>query len=305
MPPHLAELPYDLLQFTLVDCPGHASLIRTIIGGVHIIDMMVLVIDVNKGLQAQAAECLVVGEITTSRMLVALNKVDMLPEKDRPKLIRKAAKKLASTFAMTKFAGVFMVPVAAKASNGPAEGEEGAATATLPTTTLGIDDLRSQLIEMVPADLKRTEGPFLFAVDHCFPIKGQGTVMTGTVLRGSVSANDAIELPALKIKKTVKSMQAFKRPVTKAVQGDRVGICVTQLDPTLLERGLAAAPGSIPTFTAAIASVEKIRFYAGKVGGKSKMHVSVGHTTVMAEIQVFGVPDSEGIPSEHAMEVGL
>ena len=49
MPPHLVGLPYDALQFTLVDCPGHASLIRTIIGGVHIIDMMVLVIDVNKG----------------------------------------------------------------------------------------------------------------------------------------------------------------------------------------------------------------------------------------------------------------
>jgi selenocysteine-specific elongation factor len=49
LPPHLQHLPYDELQFTLVDCPGHASLIRTIIGGVHIIDMIVLVIDVMKG----------------------------------------------------------------------------------------------------------------------------------------------------------------------------------------------------------------------------------------------------------------
>ena len=61
MPPHLTEAlrqrgqvdTYDALQFTLVDCPGHASLIRTIIGGAQIIDMMVLVIDVNKGIQTQ------------------------------------------------------------------------------------------------------------------------------------------------------------------------------------------------------------------------------------------------------------
>lgn len=73
MPQHLAGLPYDKLQLTLVDCPGHASLIRTIIGGAHIIDMMLLVIDVNKGIQTQTAEviycwavCLVSGLIIHS-----------------------------------------------------------------------------------------------------------------------------------------------------------------------------------------------------------------------------------------------
>ena len=49
LPERLSHLPYDQLQFTLVDCPGHASLIRTIIGGAQIIDMMMLVVDVNKG----------------------------------------------------------------------------------------------------------------------------------------------------------------------------------------------------------------------------------------------------------------
>lgn len=89
MPEHLKHLPYDELQFTLVDCPGHASLIRTIIGGVHIIDMMILVIDITKGLQAQTAECLVVGEVAASRMVVVLNKVDLLPEEDRAKVRRR------------------------------------------------------------------------------------------------------------------------------------------------------------------------------------------------------------------------
>lgn len=65
---------------TLVDCPGHASLIRTIIGGAQIIDLMVLVIDVTKGIQTQTAECLVIGEILNDTLVVVLNKLDMLPE---------------------------------------------------------------------------------------------------------------------------------------------------------------------------------------------------------------------------------
>lgn len=53
MPEHLQHIPGRTLQFTLVDCPGHASLIRTIIGGAQIIDMMILVVDVTKGIQVQ------------------------------------------------------------------------------------------------------------------------------------------------------------------------------------------------------------------------------------------------------------
>ena len=56
LPPHLHSLPYDKLQVTLVDCPGHASLIRTIIGGAQIIDLMLLVVDAVKGVQTQTAE---------------------------------------------------------------------------------------------------------------------------------------------------------------------------------------------------------------------------------------------------------
>ncbi|GAX74045.1 hypothetical protein CEUSTIGMA_g1495.t1 [Chlamydomonas eustigma] len=307
LPPHLSHLPYDELQFTLVDCPGHASLIRTIIGGVHIIDMIVLVIDVTKGLQAQTAECLVVGEVTTPHMLIALNKVDMLPSESRSKSIRKAAKALLQTLRYTKFSAAPMVPVAAKpgsskSSNGYASSTEVPGTLASASAALGIEDLKSQLVAMVPPVPRNVEGPFLLSVDHCFAIKGQGTVMTGTVMRGSVAVGDIVELPALKIQRPVRSMQAFKRPVTKAVQGDRVGVCVTQLDPGLMERGLAATPGSVPTFLAAVASVEKIRFYAGPVMSGSKLHISVGHETVMATVSFFGMKPGEGIPGHLAVQ---
>jgi hypothetical protein len=65
----------------------------------------------------------------------------------------------------------------------------------------------------------------------------------------------------------VKSIQMFRRPARAAAQGDRAALLVTQLDPKLMERGLAAAPGSVPAFCGAVATVEKVRFFDGACWG--------------------------------------
>ena len=84
------------------------------------------------------------------------------------------------------------------------------------------------------------------------------------------------------------------------LQGDRVGICVTQLDATWVERGIACTPGSIPTFSGAVAAVDKIRFFVGQMPSRLKVHVTIGHQTVMGEILFFGLPDGAGVPQSHA-----
>merc|ERR1719189_2926556 len=168
---------YDSVQYTLVDCPGHASLIRTIIGGAQIIDLMILVVDIVKGMQTQTAECLVIGEITCSKMMVVLNKVDLLPETTRNASIQKMEKKMRMTLSKTRFKDSPIVSVSAKVG--------GSETDTT-STSIGIDDLIERLKEMTFQPSRDPSGPFIFSVDHCFIIKGQGTVMTGTVLSGSV-----------------------------------------------------------------------------------------------------------------------
>ena len=85
------------------------------------------------------------------------------------------------------------------------------------------------------------------------------------------------------------------------LQGDRVGICVTQLDATLVERGIACTPGSVPTFTGAVAAVDKIRFFVGQMPSRLKVHVTIGHQTVMGDIQFFGLPDAAGVPQRDAV----
>lgn len=67
-------------------------------------------------------------------------------------------------------------------------------------------------------------------------------------LQGSIRVNDALELPELKESRKVKSMQMFKKNVKEVSAGDRAGICVTGLDASKIERGLACTPQTVPTF---------------------------------------------------------
>ncbi|NWH19041.1 SELB factor, partial [Grus americana] len=89
------------------------------------------------------------------------------------------------------------------------------------------------------------------------------------------------------VTKKVKSMQMFHTPVTYAMQGDRVGICVTQFDPKLLERGLICTPESLHTIHAAIISLKKIQYFRGALQTKAKFHITVGHETVMGRVMFF------------------
>ncbi|XP_075997360.1 selenocysteine-specific elongation factor [Genypterus blacodes] len=285
LPEHLrdcgATQQYDSLQFTLVDCPGHASLIRTIIGGAQIIDLMMLVVDVVKGMQTQTAECLLIGELTCSRMVVVLNKTDLLPPNKRESAIEKMTKRLHKTLEGTRFKDCPVIAVAAKPGGPEAPDTEEAQ---------GVTELIQLLKKQTFLPQRHPGGDLLMAVDHCFSIRGQGTVMTGTILQGSLAINDTVEIPALKVTKKVKSVQMFRKPVPGAMQGDRVGVCVTQFDPKLLERGVVCTPGSLHTLHAAVISVRKIGYFKGSLATRAKFHITVGHETVMGKVTFFGLP---------------
>ena len=164
----------------IYSCLLTASLIRTIIGGAQIIDLMILVVDIVKGMQTQTAECMVIGEITCSHMMVVLNKVDLLPQDTRDSSIQKMTKKMRMTLSKTKFKDAPIVPVAAKIGGHEETGN---------SESLGMADLIESLKRMTYLPTRDPNGAFVFAVDHCFSIKGQGTIMTGTVLNGSIQVN--------------------------------------------------------------------------------------------------------------------
>ena len=193
-------------------------------------------------------------------------------------------KRMLKTLENTKFANSTIVPVAAKPGGNENQDDE----------VIGINKLIECLNDNVYIPERDSLGPLIYSVDHCFSIRGQGTIMTGTILNGGVSVNDTVEIPALKVSKKVKSMQMFRKPVNSATQGDRVGICVTQFDPHLLERGLICSPGALPTIFAGIIQVFKIPYFKGKCETKSKFHITTGHDTVMAKLTFFGPIDCTG-----------
>ena len=77
-------------------------------------DMMILVVDITKGIQVQTAECLVIGEITVDKLLVVLNKVDLIAAEKRDKIVEKAKKRVAQTLKITTFKDTKILPVSSK-----------------------------------------------------------------------------------------------------------------------------------------------------------------------------------------------
>mmetsp|Transcript_8695 Transcript_8695/g.12681 ORF Transcript_8695/g.12681 Transcript_8695/m.12681 type:complete len:768 (+) Transcript_8695:170-2473(+) len=297
-PPSLIQ-EYDCVQITLVDCPGHSSLIRTIIGGAQIIDMILLVVDATKGIQAQTTECLVLAEITTDKLIVVLNKIDLFSATDINSRTRQIMKTIRThTLANTKFRDAPMVAIAAAVG-----GEKVAAVTSVNAENCRLQSTNvEELVHVLQSNItlprrdtdtsNTTIKSFHFAIDHCFPIKGKGTVLTGTVVSGRAQVNDIIYFPEHNMERKIKSLQMFKRPTTSVRQGDRCGICVASLDSTLIERGIASKPhGFISYIESAVCLVQKVRFFNSPILTDSKFHMSVGHSTVMATVKFFGAKE--------------
>jgi selenocysteine-specific elongation factor len=300
----------EFLQITLVDCPGHASLIKTVIAGANIIDSIVLVIDIAKGIQTQTTECLILGEILADKITVALNKIDMIPSNNRENEISNRISKLRLAFGQTKFGkDVTIIPVSADPkdldnksieNNNDKKPSENLLTnpdlnefdnSKLNQYKYNLNNLIKAIIENVDFNknnLKNiTKKEFLFQIDHCFNIKNKGTIVTGTILKGKVSTNDEIYFPELCEKKAVKEMQMFKKPISTAYQGDRVGMLIKNLDHTKIERSIACNEGLVQSIEGGIFILKKIKFYKSEIKSNTKFYIILGNQGVMAKCLFF------------------
>jgi selenocysteine-specific elongation factor len=269
----------DYLQLTLVDCPGHASLIKTVIAGASIIDTIVLVVDAIKGIQTQTTECLVLAQILTEKIIVALNKSDMINTNEE---LEAKILKLRTAFGMTKFGkDLPLIPVSASPKSDKSE---------FLNYDKQIDELILAIINSINFDKKivlQNKKDFLFSIDHCFNIKNKGTIVTGTILKGKVSINDELYFPELCEKKIVKEMQMFKKSIQKAFQGDRVGMLIKNLDSTKIERSIACNEGYVNSIDGGLFLLKKVKFYKGEIKSNQKFYIIIGNQGVMAKCFFF------------------
>lgn len=257
-------------QVTLVDCPGHSSLIRTVLGGSRIIDLCILVVDAQKGFQVQTAECLVIAEIVTSKLIVVVNKMDMIEPANIVTFKAEMEKKIGNTFRKAVFGSKCPV-VFVSASSGS-----------------GISDLTNTISVIATNELKRDlDGPLHIAYDHAFSVKGKGTVFTGTVLSGSIQKGGRVYFPYSMESAEVRSIEKFKQNVDGAIQGDRIGICIPRVTPNAERGDIYSCAEDLLSNDRFVFLVDKIRFYKMRIENGSKLHISFGHTHCMGTIFLF------------------
>ena len=270
----------DFIQITIVDCPGHASLIKTVIAGSSIIDTMILVIDAIKGIQTQTVECIVLSEILCEKITIAFNKIDLIKNENE---IKVKVGKLENIFSKTKFGNEISI---------------------IPISTLNKDDnaiknlLKSVLlcINFENLDDKNNDNLLAF-IDHCFKIKNKGTIITGTIIKGSVKVNDQVFFPELMDNKQVKEIQIFKKSVKFANKGDRVGMLIKNLDKDKLERTIICSPSSNECILTegGLFFIKKINLFKSELISGNKYYLMIGNQGVSAKCLFFSNNDEKDI----------
>ena len=238
------EYESDKRHYAHIDCPGHADFVKNMITGAAQMDGAILVVSAVDGPMPQTREhVLLARQVNVPRIVVFLNKVDLVDDPELLELVELEIRELLSKY---KFPGD-EVPVI-----------RGAAVNALknPTDAKAIEPIM-KLVEAldtyIPEPVREVDKPFLMPIEDVFSIKGRGTVGTGRVERGTIKVNDEVEIVGLKKepKKTVVTgVEMFQKTLDQAIPGDNVGLLLRGVEKEELERGqVLTKPGSITPHT--------------------------------------------------------
>ena len=239
-------------HYAHVDCPGHADYIKNMITGAAQMDGAVLVVSAPDGPMPQTREhILLARQVEVPRIVVALNKVDMMDDEELLELVELEVRELLSKY---NFPGDDTPIVRLSAL----QALESSSTDPDAPEYEGVRELVKQLDEYIPVPDRPRDGTFLMPVEDVFSIKGRGTVVTGRVERGVVHPGDEVEIVGIKEthKTTVTGVEMFHKLLDEAEPGDAVGTLLRGVERDEIERGqVLAKPGSIKPVKEAEAEV--------------------------------------------------
>ena len=240
----LAHVEYetDKRHYAHIDAPGHADYIKNMITGAAQMDGAILVVSAADGPMPQTREhILLARQVGVPAVVVYMNKVDMVDDKDLLDLVEEEVRELLTKYEFPGKDTPIVRGSALKALEGDADAEK------------SIGELLKAVDDFIPTPTRELDKPFLMPVEDVFSIKGRGTVVTGRIERGKIKTNDNVEIVGIRPKTTstvVTGVEMFRKQLDEGQAGDNIGLLLRGIEKDDVERGqVIAAPGSIKPHT--------------------------------------------------------
>ena len=225
-------------HYAHVDCPGHADYVKNMVTGAAQMDGAILVCAATDGPMPQTREhILLARQVNVPRIVVFLNKVDMVDDPEMLELVEMEVRELLSFYQYDGDNTPIILGSALGALNGEAKWEE------------KVMELMDAVDNWIPLPPRDNEKPSLMPVEDVFSITGRGTVATGRIETGVVHVGDELEIIGLGAdgKKTVcTGVEMFRKLLDEGEAGDNVGLLLRGIDKNEIKRGMVLAkPGSV------------------------------------------------------------
>ena len=228
-------------HYAHVDCPGHADYVKNMITGAAQMDGAILVVSAVDGPMPQTREhILLAKQVGVPKIVVFLNKCDMVPDKDLIDLVEEEIRELLTKHGFDGKASPVIRGSALKALEGDAE------------WTKKIDELLNALDTFIPIPVREVDKPFLMPIEDVFSIEGRGTVVTGRIERGTIKVGENVEIIGIKptTKSTVTGIEMFNKSLASGIAGDNAGVLLRGTAKGDVHRGqVLAHPGSVNPHT--------------------------------------------------------
>jgi elongation factor Tu len=234
-------------HYAHVDCPGHADYVKNMITGAAQMDSAILVVAATDGPMPQTREhILLAKQVGVPKMVVFLNKCDMVDDEELIELVEEEIRELLTKFGFDGDNTPIIRGSALKAL------EED------PAYEAKIQELLDTLDTYVEDPIRETDKPALMSIEDVFTITGRGTVVTGRIERGTINLNDAVELVGLRDTQNtvVTGIEMFNKQLDKGMAGDNAGVLLRGISKEQVQRGqVLCKPGSITPHTEFEASI--------------------------------------------------
>jgi len=231
-----------LRHYAHVDCPGHADYVKNMVTGAAQMDGAILVVAATDGPMPQTREHILLGrQVGVPRMVVFMNKVDMV---DDPELLELVEMEIRDLLSFYQYDGE-KSPIIAGSALGALNGE--------PKWVDTVKALMDAVDTWIELPVREMDKPFLMPVEDVFSITGRGTVATGKIETGVINSSEEVDIIGMgeeKLKSVVTGVEMFRKILDRGEAGDNVGLLLRGIDKDQIRRGMVVCkPGSVTPHT--------------------------------------------------------